>query len=255
MFFKKRNAPYLFVPLFSSVILICTSLFRSVILICTSLFRSVILICTSLFRYMKLIRRKLLNTVFCFLIPGTYVDPSIVPGFSYRVRVLGRKKTTYLFDGEALTLRSIGIGYGKRISFTSHSLNFNSNYFWSDNNTEGYGFELVSRIGDTFSLHCPNLERSIAEATVISLDILKETDMTVTDTKNIEKHVICDVTLNVEYEGEPHGVLSLRHPETIRLQSSAVLSKARGQRSASLTHLDNVTVPGYGVCCLYPLTP
>ncbi len=46
---------------------------------------------------------------------GTYVDPRITPGFQYRVRQLGSGK--YLFKGRAMTLQSIGMGYGKRITF------------------------------------------------------------------------------------------------------------------------------------------
>ena len=71
---------------------------------------------------------------------GVYVDPSIVPGFRYRVRRVGTDH--YLFDGKALTLLSIGLGYGKRLTFTGDSLNFNDNYFWSDSDPNGFAFSL-----------------------------------------------------------------------------------------------------------------
>ena len=71
---------------------------------------------------------------------GIYVDPRILPGFRYRVRHVGTER--YLFEGRALTLQSIGLGYGKRLTFTGNSLNFNDNYFWSDSDPNGFAFSL-----------------------------------------------------------------------------------------------------------------
>lgn len=70
---------------------------------------------------------------------GTYVDPRIVPGFSYRVRPNDRKD--HLFDGRALKLVSIGMGYAKRLTFKPDSLVNPENYFWSDNHPDGVGLE------------------------------------------------------------------------------------------------------------------
>ncbi|KAG8196787.1 hypothetical protein JTE90_014519 [Oedothorax gibbosus] len=71
---------------------------------------------------------------------GTYVDKTITPGFRYKVR----KNLTedYLFDGQALHLENVGLGYGKRITFQGSSLNENENYFWSDSRIHGFGFTL-----------------------------------------------------------------------------------------------------------------
>lgn len=76
--------------------------------------------------------------LFCFL-SGTYVDPRIIPGFYYRVRPAGSRR--HLFDGRSLLLQSIGMGYGKRITFKPDSLNNPDNYFWSDSHPEGLGME------------------------------------------------------------------------------------------------------------------
>lgn len=75
------------------------------------------------------------------LILGTYVDSRIIPGFHYKVRPTGHK--SYLFEGNALQLVNIGMGYGKRITFKPNmdNLNNNGNFFWSDSYPEGYGFE------------------------------------------------------------------------------------------------------------------
>ncbi|XP_013785984.1 uncharacterized protein LOC106470010 [Limulus polyphemus] len=84
-----------------------------------------------------------------FPVVGTYVDRRIVPGFKYRVRII--QTDLYQFGGKALNLRSIGMGYGKRLTFESESLNYNENYFWSDSDSNGYGFAIVAiEEGDEF---------------------------------------------------------------------------------------------------------
>lgn len=72
---------------------------------------------------------------------GTYVDKGIIPGFRYRIRL--NQSQNYLFEGRALHLTSISLGYGKRITFESDSRNRNENFFWSDSRPEGYAFSLV----------------------------------------------------------------------------------------------------------------
>lgn len=76
-------------------------------------------------------------TNLCF--PGTYIDPRIIPGFHYRVRPAGSRR--YLFEGRSMLLQSVGMGYGKRITFKPDTLNAPENYFWSDSHTEGLGME------------------------------------------------------------------------------------------------------------------
>ena len=58
---------------------------------------------------------------------GVFVHPSIVPGFRYYVRHCD--KQNYLFEGRALALVSVGLGYGKRLTFSGDSLNENNNFF------------------------------------------------------------------------------------------------------------------------------
>lgn len=86
-----------------------------------------------------------------FPVIGTYVDKRVVPGFRYRVRV--NRTSRQLFDGRALTLESVGRGYGKRITFQAPvgGLNENDNYFYSDTIAQGYGFSPVAvEVGDRF---------------------------------------------------------------------------------------------------------
>ena len=69
---------------------------------------------------------------------GTYIHNYILPGFRYRVRLNGTNE--YLFGGKALKLESIGQGYGKRITFESHDILENNNFFWSDSHEAGFAF-------------------------------------------------------------------------------------------------------------------
>lgn len=99
-----------------------------------------------------------------FPVVGVYIDKRVIPGFKYRVRPLpsiGEDSTKHecLFDGRALTLKSIGRGYARRFTFEAdkNRLNDNENYFWSDNRQEGYAFELeVISENDKFTLYDPN---------------------------------------------------------------------------------------------------
>lgn len=74
-----------------------------------------------------------------FILSGTYVDPRIIPGFHYRVRPANCRR--HLFEGRSLLLQSVGMGYGKRITFKPDTLNSPENYFWSDSHPEGVGME------------------------------------------------------------------------------------------------------------------
>lgn len=69
---------------------------------------------------------------------GTYVDAQIVPGFYYRVRRVGGDNDDYLFNGEPRQLMSVGMGYGKRVTFKGDNALDNSDfYFYSDTEQEG----------------------------------------------------------------------------------------------------------------------
>lgn len=86
---------------------------------------------------------------------GTYVDPNVLPGFRYRVRVCGGKSDeTFIFDGKALRLLRVGPGYGKRLSFEDEDILANENFFWSDSNPDGgfaFSIEVLSE-GEKFTV-------------------------------------------------------------------------------------------------------
>ena len=82
---------------------------------------------------------------------GFEVDSRIVPGFRYRVRCIGNEE--WLFDGETRRLDSIGLGYGRRLTFQGDRLNNNDFYFWSDSSPTGFAFSIQAlKEGDVFTL-------------------------------------------------------------------------------------------------------
>lgn len=83
---------------------------------------------------------------------GTFIHNHILPGFRYRVRLIGTDE--YLFDGKALKLDSIGQGYGKRLTFESDDILENDNFFWSDSNDAGFAFSVQLLFpGEVFEVH------------------------------------------------------------------------------------------------------
>ena len=189
-----------------------------------------------------------------FLIAGTYVAPSITPGFHYKVRILGRRATSYLFQGRGLQLKSIGIGYGKRITFAPDTLNSNNNYFYSDTNEAGYAFELVAiTSGQSFSVCSNELDRPIGQATVESVISTKECGTTVTPGGSVHKHVICHVNLSVQYGGDSHGLMSIIHSDlALTVPVMVVVCKPRGSREVKLKSTYTFNHPVYGACALHP---
>jgi len=129
---------------------------------------------------------------------GVYVDPRITPGFSYRVRPL--HATKMLFKGQSLPLLSIGMGYGKRLTFASDSHISNENFFWSDSNPEGYGFSLqLVKVNDKFTVKDANNE-SVGIATVQKLlGPQVEVGHRVTEAGHVEKRARVSIYCNIEF--------------------------------------------------------
>ncbi|KAL1513234.1 hypothetical protein ABEB36_002669 [Hypothenemus hampei] len=98
---------------------------------------------------------------------GTYVDPRIIPGFSYKIRPNNKKYK--LFGDRALRLISIGMGYAKRLTFESDSLNDPDNYLWSDNHPDGLGLE-PRAVCKGMKFFVTTGDQTIGEATVFRDD-------------------------------------------------------------------------------------
>nr|KAG5699383.1 hypothetical protein BaRGS_008291 [Batillaria attramentaria] len=146
---------------------------------------------------------------------GVYVDPRILPGFRYKVRHAGPGAQRYLFEGRAMTLQSIGLGYGKRLTFTGESLNFNDNYFWSDSDPNGFAFSLEAvREGDRLSIYGNNGNSKNTGIyifvvhfflQVVNGDVIKRVRVTMRCNVIYHHHSHGRVDYKLHEHGDPHG--------------------------------------------------
>ncbi|CAI6356582.1 unnamed protein product [Macrosiphum euphorbiae] len=121
----------------------------------------------------------------------------------------------------------------------SHSLNNNTNFFWSDSYPEGYGFE-PQAVFCGMKFDVMDDTQRIGEATVFRSDnpqienqqcIVKSTNG-VTVTKYIHVDVTCQVMLKSDKsDNESHSV---------RVSGTAVVVKYSKQNEAKLLYIDNV---------------
>ncbi|KAL0268425.1 UNVERIFIED_CONTAM: hypothetical protein PYX00_010378 [Menopon gallinae] len=168
---------------------------------------------------------------------GTYVDPRIVPGFRYKVRVAGSKGR--LFNGQALRLNSIGMGYAKRITFEcdANNLNESQNHFWSDSNPDGYGFEPVAvDAGMQFLIHgCGQI---LGHAQIFRVDApqreVKQDIMKTTLGPSVTKHIEIDVTCHVTLSSQD------AYDKVMRVTGTALVQKDVKSRTGRLIRIQNI---------------
>ena len=168
------------------------------------------------------------------LFPGTYVDPRIVPGFFYRVRpAYGRKN---LFGGQALLLKSIGLGYGKRIVFESSQLNDNINYFWSDSFSDGFGFSIqVVFAGMEFVIQDED-GAVIGQAHIFKADAPQiEEDHLIFSAGTVSKRVRVDVNCHIRFDHE-------NDVRTLRVNGIAVVKKGQNDCQAYVSSITNIGI-------------
>ena len=179
------------------------------------------------------------------------MDPSIAVGFRYRVRKLGSPNAFY--GGKALTLMSIGKGYGKRLTFESFDVLENDNYFWSDSHPEGFAFSLcVVDAGQTFDL-CSNEDfREIGSVVFEGIDnAQQEVSSQVLPDGTIVKKVKVVAEAFFQYSADPHGLLSLHSEESLQITGIATVERPRRSRKA-ITKSIEIDHPDFGLCSLYP---
>jgi hypothetical protein len=185
------------------------------------------------------------------LIPsGTYVDKRVVPGFRYRVRKLGGSNPErFLFNGEALTLQSIGRGYGKRITFEGGKLNEpNENYFYSDTNPAGFGLTLVAvEAEDQFSVTALEDMHPLAEAKIVSVLEEKELSSRLEADKSLVKEVRVTITFDIAYVGGHHGMLPIYLPHRLRATGIAMIERKHRARKAFTTFIKDIEIPHHGL--------
>jgi len=168
-----------------------------------------------------------------FPVIGTYVDPRILPGFFYRARPAHSRKS--LFGGQALLLKSIGRGYGKRITFDSDRLNHNNNYFWSDSFYDGLGFSIqVVFVGMDFVIEDQN-GAAIGRARITKADVPQVEEDQVIKGESISKRVRVDIICNITFDHE-------EEVRTLRVNGLAIVDKSRWQPQAQVTSIVNIGI-------------
>lgn len=179
---------------------------------------------------------------------GTYVDPYIIPGFSYRVRFCGSKQKDNLFDGKALRLDRIGAGYGKRLTFEDHDILDCDNFFWSDSNPEGgFAFSVnVLNEGQRFKVF-DSLNREVGEVKVLEVDSRSQ----VVSSRVANSETILDVRVNfrcnIVFLGSDN-VPESRRGKTSELSVTGIakMIKVPQTKSAVLVEVNEVTIPEVG---------
>ncbi|XP_071114040.1 uncharacterized protein [Haliotis cracherodii] len=178
---------------------------------------------------------------------GIYVDKRICPGFRYKVRYNGRDEE--LFDGEARTLLSVGMGYGKRLTFEGEYKNYNDNYFWSDSDPEGFAFSLdVVSVGDVFVIYSA-LSEPVGKVTVESIVGHQEETNQETGTGSVSKTVRVMMTCSIDYY-QRHQLLDLHSKDLETIEGEVLAVKHKREKKANITCIKNVNFSRLGECTL-----
>ncbi|XP_066139468.1 uncharacterized protein [Euwallacea fornicatus] len=172
---------------------------------------------------------------------GTYVDPRIIPGFCYKVRPNNKKY--HLFNGRALRLVGIGMGYAKRLTFEPDSLNNPNNYLWSDNHPDGLGLE-PRAVSKGMKFYVKAGGQVIGEATVFrddkpQFEEKSQKVKTQLDQFAIVKHIHIDVTCHIQLS-RPGGASSEKDSYMMRISGVAVVRKEPKAEAAKVVEIDNI---------------
>lgn len=182
-----------------------------------------------------------------FPVVGTFVDKHIIPGFAYRVRRNGTDE--YLFDGVALLLKSIGRGYGKRLTFESEDVE-NDNFFWSDSNPEeGFVFSIqVVFVGDRFNV-VDRKGRVVGETQVTSVGLEQEIKNVSTHKSVINVEVFVEMDCTLKFSSQDHIPEKLRD-QSVDVSASGLSLARKGEKCMKwkTTDVRNLHILDLGEC-------
>ena len=156
----------------------------------------------------------------------------------------------FLFNGEPRMLQSIGIGYGKRLTFQGETHNHNENYFWSDSRPEGYAFSVCAvEVGDKFVLY-DEMSRAVGDVDIIDVDE-KQTELkTDYEPYYVTKHVRVHLTVNIKYHMH-HGMIMDVTDHVINTEGTAEIVRNRSSLKATVQQIGDVHVQRLGKCSLW----
>ncbi|KRT84938.1 hypothetical protein AMK59_2317, partial [Oryctes borbonicus] len=173
---------------------------------------------------------------------GTYVDPRILPGFHYKVRLCNRKK--YLFNAKPLRLQSIGIGYGKRLTFESDSQLNHANFLWSDSHQDGLAFE-IRAVMENMQFWITSGNQILGEATVFRADLpqieerMEKLEVAV-ERYSYVKHVHVDVMCHIRMDVNESGVF--HNENLVRVYGLAIVRKDSGRRNGYVERIESIAL-------------
>lgn len=183
-----------------------------------------------------------------FLFTGFEIDSRIAPGFRYTVRYIGTNE--YLFGGEAKRLESIGLGYGRRMTFKGDRVNFNDCYFWSDSIPSGYAFNIeafkegsVFTIADTESKAIGTVYVQNVQFPQIEMDTVIEGNNVI---KNVRVRFACFIKLF-----HHHSLINVNTQDFEDVEGIAQLVMSRGSKEAIVTCINDVYFQSLGRCTLH----
>lgn len=180
-----------------------------------------------------------------------YVDRRVCPGFRYKVRYVGRKDD--VFDGRGRYLVSVGMGYGKRLTFKGDNFNANDCFFWSDNDEDGYAFSHdVLEKGEKFILYDSN-SQPIGDVLIESATEFPQIEEFMeTTTKRVKKVVRVRFACVINYHTRFHGSLvDVTNQEIEIVEGIADVIKERREREARVQCIRDVHLMRAGNCTLW----
>lgn len=188
--------------------------------------------------------------VCCFA--GFDLDSRIAPGFRYFVRYLGTDE--YLFDGEARRLESIGLGYGRRLTFTGEKLNFNENFFWTDSRPEGFAFTIEAvREGNEFAI-IDSDHQQIGVAVVETAEFPQIEISTEIKGSSVVKNVKVRFSCYIKHNNLNSGagsLININAQDFEMVEGIAQVVKERGSKEAVVRSITGVYFQSFGKCNLH----
>lgn len=178
------------------------------------------------------------------------MDDRICPGFKYHVRYLGSDRE--VFEGEPRALLSVGMGYGKRLTFKGEKLNLNDCYFWTDNNPEGYGFSIsVISKGEIYVIY-DSLNQRIGDVIIESVE-LPQIEQSMTCSKgDVTKIVRARFTCSIRYHNKLEDTLyDIANQDLQTVEGKVEVVKSRRSKEATVVCIKEVAFEKVGNCTLW----
>lgn len=189
--------------------------------------------------------------IIAFSVVGFYVDRRICPGFRYKVRYLSRRDD--VFDGKGRYLTSVGMGYGKRLTFQGDKLNVNDFFFWSDSDENGYAFSHdVLEKGEKFVLYDAN-SQPIGDVVVESVTECPQFEESMETTKtHVKKTIRVRFACMINYHNRLQGnLVEVNNQDMEFVEGLVVVVKQRRERRAHVQCIRNINLHRAGGCTLW----